>query len=120
MSKKTANLLFPFKKDIINNGLERSNTVEKAITSSIKIFLMTQPNSRMGNPIGCSLTTMIQNTFTEEQLDNKKDDILVELENQFPEVKFIEFDLIQILTNLYVRIQYYTPITDIVDFEIKI
>lgn len=116
---KTASLLFPFKKHIIDDGLERCDTVEKALTSAIKAFLMTNKNSRMGNPIGCSLTDMIQNIYTDENLSDKEDEILIELENQFSEVKFIEFKLIQNFTDLYVRIQYFTQITDIVDFEFK-
>ena len=116
---KSSSLLFPFKKDIINDGLERCDTVEKALTSAIKSFLMTDKNSRMGNPIGCSLPNMIQKTFTEDSLLNKEDDILAELENQFPEVKFIEFRLIQNFVDLFVRIQYFTSVTDIVEFEFK-
>jgi hypothetical protein len=116
---KSASLLFPFKIDPINNGLERANNPEKALTSAIKAFLMTNKNSRMGNPIGCSLPDMIQNTYTEDTLINKEEEILAELENQFPEVKFVEFRLIQNFVELHVRVQYFTQVTDIVEFEFK-
>lgn len=118
--KRTTSLKFPFRKDIITSGLERNDTVEATLNSAIKSFLMTKKNSRMGNPIGSSLTDMIQNTYTNEKLSIKEEDILTELGNQFPEVKFIKFDLMQNFVDLFVRIKYFTAITNIQEFEFKI
>ena len=121
---KSACLLFPFRKDKVTSGMERSNTVEKALTSSIKCFLYTKKNSRLGNPIGSILPDLLHYLNNSEVYSSKQDELKDDLAKQFPEVDFTEVlfysgngtDAITV----YLKVKYYTPLTDLVQFDMQL
>lgn len=121
---RSASLLFPFQEDFAKQSLKRAETVPDTISSAIKAFLITDPGSRRGNPIGSFVPSLKHKTIPSESLITVENELRQELTEQFPGVTFLKVEIIQErfdqINSLRIGITFSTPITDITEFEVNV
>jgi hypothetical protein len=114
---KSACLFFPFEEVFTTRSLRRAETVNDAIASSIRCFLLTIPGQRRGNVIGSFLSSLKHQLIQTQALDGLSDELKTELVTQFKGVIFTNVALSQSIQNnipsLEVSISFQTPVSDI-------
>ena len=122
--QNSACLIFPFEYDDQNECLKRAFTVEGAIVSSIKAFLITRRGSRVGSNIGSFLSELLLKGIPTTQLTNLSNELKTELESQFAGVNFLDVlltrDLTKDVSTLLVNIKLSIPSTGEFDFSISL
>jgi hypothetical protein len=121
---KSACLKFPFEEDFQNRTLRRAVSVNEAIASAIRCFLLTSPGQRRGNAIGSFLPGLKHQLIPSASLPGLADELKTELVTQFKGVIFHEVNLMQDTeggtVNLRVNISFGTPVTEISQLELFI
>ena len=122
--KKSASIKFPFEDNEELRSLKRAETVEETLTSAIICFLLTDKFSRRGNPIGSILPALQHLLIAKGQISGYEAEIKVELAEQFPGVTFnfveLSQDLEDNVSNLRLKIRYFTPISEIQEIDLVI
>lgn len=124
MATRTGSVFFPFQTDLKNESLLRAGTIEEVIASSIKAFLLTDPGSRRGNPIGSIVPSLLHKLIPSEQLSKFEEEIKQELVNQFPGVTFQRVTLTPSLdenvSSLKIGIIFNTPVSDLSELTLQL
>ncbi len=116
---KSGSVLFPFREDLQNRSLKRATTIADVFNSSIKCFILTDPASRFGNPVGSSIPQLLHQLVLDSEINLIESEIKRELSEQFPEIEFLDisfesFDKV----SWKIKIQYTSNFTKIVDLEL--
>lgn len=115
----SGSVLFPFEEDSQNRSLKRATSIVQVFNSAIKSFILTDPMSRLGNPIGSFIPQLIHQLVPDEEINEIADDIKNELSEQFPEIEFLDIQLSSIdKVSWHLLVKYTTPFIDIVDLEL--
>lgn len=124
MAERSGSVHFPFQEDLKNESLLRATTVEDIIASSIKAFLLTEPGSRRGNPIGSIVPSLMHKLIPTSQLNKFEEEIKQELVTQFPGVAFNRVTLTPSLdekvSSLKIGIIFSTPISDLAELTLDL
>ena len=91
--RQSACALFPFKKDNANSCLGRAETLEDTLLSSIRLFLVTRPGSRVGNVVGSFLPTLMFQLLSSDSLQGYAAELKSELSANFVGVDFLRVEL---------------------------
>lgn len=115
----SGSVLFPFEEDLQNRSLKRATTLVDVFNSAIKCFILTDPMSRLGNPVGSSIPQLIHQLLSDEDIASVQDEIKNELAEQFPEIEFLDISLESIdKVSWKILVKYTTPFIDIIDLEL--
>jgi phage baseplate assembly protein W len=121
---RSGSVHFPFATDLKNQSLQRAYTVEDVIASSIKAFLLTDPGSRRGNPVGSILPSLIHQLIPSNQINKFEEEIKQELVNQFPGISFQKVTLTpsleQDVSSLKIGIIFSTPVTELSELTLQL
>lgn len=108
---KSAGAYFPFQIDNNTTSLKRATTISSMIRSSVLLFLLTPPYSRLANKTGSILYTLKHSLIPSRELPDKEEQIQRELTTNFPGVIF-QVQLEQKGVDLILKIQFGTEITN--------
>lgn len=121
MAKKFGCLKFPFEEDTLNQSLKHTTTINDTLESSIKCFILTKPGQRRGNRIGCFLTEVKHQLFSDSVLRESEEKLKQELSLQFPQINFLLVVLVREITDnvsgLRVRIGFSTNFSDVTELS---
>ena len=117
--KQSAALIFPFKEDLQNRSLRRATSAEQNFNSAIGAFLVTEPMSRFGNPVGSIVPSLIHRLMPETDIVPIEEEIKKEISEQFPEITVLDTTLERYdEVSWILTIRYTSAITEIVDFQL--
>lgn len=127
-TEKSGGVHFPFQEDLKNESLLRATTVEDIIASCIKAFLITEPNSRRGNPIGSIVPSLLHQLIPVSQIGKFEEEIKQELIIQFPGVTFSRVSLTPSIdtedtgkvSSLRLGVLFSTPLSEINELTIEL
>lgn len=115
---------FPFEEDLDKQSLRRAQSVEDTIASSIKAFLLTDPGSRRGNPIGSFVPSLRHKTIPSRTIPQLEDELQRELTQQFPGVTITQVSLTPSLeddvSSLKIGVLFSTPVSDFTELIVEI
>lgn len=125
---RSGSVHFPFQEDLKNQSLLRATTVEDVIASSIKAFLLTEPGSRRGNPIGSIVPSLLHQLIPSSQITKIEEEIKRELVAQFPGVIFNRVQLTPSIdtentgkvSSLRLGIIFNTPVSELSELTIDL
>jgi phage baseplate assembly protein W len=124
MAERSGSVHFPFQEDLKNESLLRATTVEDIIASSIKAFLVTNPGSRRGNPIGSIVPSLLHKLIPSDSLNKFEEEIKQELVTQFQGITFNRVVLTPSLednvSTLKIGIIFSTPISELAEITLEL
>jgi hypothetical protein len=92
-NQQSGSWMFPFKLDENQNCLARTYTIEDAVMSAIRAFLVTRPGSRVGNNIGSFVSGLLFTLIPTSALPAFATELRNELTQQFDGVEFLNVTL---------------------------
>jgi phage baseplate assembly protein W len=116
--------LFPFEKDLRTSSLKRTENINDTIKSAIKVFLLTRPGQRRGNPIGSFIGDLKHQILPPSALKEVSTQLRQELTEHFPGILFVNIDVKQIIENniptLNISITFQTALSQVEELKMLI
>ena len=120
--EQSAVVKFPFEHDYANNCLARATTVNDALISVMKSWIVTKRGSRLGNMVASFLPDTIHDLVSYDDMPNLASQLKSDMSAQFPEATILDvtmtLDMSNKFVDLIVKITFTTNVTDITDFEL--
>ena len=113
---------FPFEQDLTSGALKRTNSINDTIKSAIKVFILTRPGQRRGNPVGSFIGDLKHKILPTSSYGEIANQLQQELTDNFPGVIFTNIEVSHNFENqtstLNISITFQTALSDVEELRI--